>query len=82
VVRLGHRIYFERVVPLLAQLLGGDARAYTYLPQSARAFPPPDQLAAIMEAAGWSEVRYRLVGMGAAAVHIGRKRNPSARAGV
>lgn len=73
-VRLGHRIYFERVVPLIARFFGGDARAYTYLPQSARAFPPPEQLAAMMRAAGWDDVRYRLVGMGAAAVHIGYRR--------
>lgn len=78
-IRFGHRIYFERAVPLLARLLGGDARAYTYLPQSARAFPPPDQLAILMHAAGWRDVRYRLLGMGAAAVHIGWKRNQAER---
>jgi demethylmenaquinone methyltransferase / 2-methoxy-6-polyprenyl-1,4-benzoquinol methylase len=73
-VRLGHRMYFEQVVPRLAQALGGDARAYTYLPQSARAFPAPDALANIMQSAGWCDVRYRLVGMGAAAVHVAVKR--------
>jgi demethylmenaquinone methyltransferase / 2-methoxy-6-polyprenyl-1,4-benzoquinol methylase len=73
-VRLGHRLYFELAVPRLAQLFGGDARAYTYLPQSARAFPPPERLSELMRAAGWVDVRYRLVGMGAAAVHIGFKR--------
>ncbi len=36
-IRLGHRLYFEGVVPWIGQLLGGDRRAYTYLPQSARA---------------------------------------------
>ena len=69
----GHRIYFEQIVPHLAQMLGGDGRAYSYLPQSARAFPPPEQLAEIMQAAGWQRVRYRLLGLGAAAVHIGYK---------
>jgi demethylmenaquinone methyltransferase/2-methoxy-6-polyprenyl-1,4-benzoquinol methylase len=73
-VRLGHQIYFELIVPRLAQLFGGDMRAYTYLPQSARAFPPPEQLAERMRAAGWVDVRYRLLGMGAAAVHVGFKR--------
>jgi demethylmenaquinone methyltransferase/2-methoxy-6-polyprenyl-1,4-benzoquinol methylase len=73
-LRLGHRLYFERVVPLLARALGADATAYTYLPQSARAFPPPEELAAIMRAAGWSDVRYRLLGLGAAALHTALKR--------
>jgi demethylmenaquinone methyltransferase/2-methoxy-6-polyprenyl-1,4-benzoquinol methylase len=72
-VRLGHRIYFEGVVPWIGQLLGGDRRAYTYLPQSARAFPPPAELAALMRDAGWVYVSYRLVGLGAAAIHIGAK---------
>ncbi len=73
-LQLGHRMYFERVVPLLARALGADPTAYTYLPQSARAFPDPDTLAHMMQDAGWSEVRYTLLGMGAVAVHIARKR--------
>lgn len=72
-LRLGHRIYFERLVPLLARAFGADSDAYTYLPQSARVFPAPELLARIMQDAGWSEVRYRLLGMGAVAVHTGIK---------
>ena len=72
-LRLGHRLYFEQVVPRLTALLGGDSTAYTYLPQSARAFPEPPALARIIEAAGWSEVRYKLLGMGAVAVHTAIK---------
>lgn len=72
-VRLGHRAYFEGVVPWIGQILGGDRRAYTYLPQSARAFPPPERLAEIMYGAGWRHVSYRLVGMGAAAIHVGAR---------
>lgn len=72
-LRLGHRLYFEQVVPRITALLGGDSTAYTYLPQSARAFPLPDALARIMQQAGWSEVRYTLLGMGAVAVHTAVK---------
>jgi demethylmenaquinone methyltransferase/2-methoxy-6-polyprenyl-1,4-benzoquinol methylase len=72
-IRLGHRIYFERIVPLLARALGADATAYTYLPQSARAFPPPETLARIMHESGWRHVRYTLLGLGAVAVHVGIK---------
>ncbi|NJN18173.1 MAG: ubiquinone/menaquinone biosynthesis methyltransferase [Oscillochloris sp.] len=71
--RLGHRLYFEGVVPWIGWLFGGDRRAYSYLPQSARAFPPPDQLADLMRAAGWKYVTYRLTGLGAAAIHVGAK---------
>ncbi len=72
-LRIGHQLYFQRLVPLLARALGGDATAYTYLPQSARAFPPPPALAQIMRDAGWADVSYRLLGFGAAALHIGTK---------
>ena len=68
-LRVGHRLYFERVVPLLVQAFGGDVTAYTYLPQSARDFPPPGALADLMRAAGWAEVRYEFLGLGAVAVH-------------
>ena len=72
-LRLGHRTYFERVVPLLAGLVGADRTAYTYLPQSARQFPSPDILAHIMQEAGWQDVSYRLLGLGAVALHTARK---------
>jgi demethylmenaquinone methyltransferase/2-methoxy-6-polyprenyl-1,4-benzoquinol methylase len=72
-IRLGHRIYFGYVVPLLARALGADPTAYTYLPQSARAFPPPATLARIMQDTGWRQVQYTLLGLGAVAVHVGIK---------
>lgn len=72
-IRWGHRVYFEQVVPWIGALLGGDRRAYTYLPQSARAFPSPDRLAAMMQEAGWRHVFYRLYGLGAVAIHVGAK---------
>lgn len=72
-IRLGHRLYFEGVVPWIGQLLGGDRRAYTYLPQSARAFPPPAELATLMRAAGWQLVNYRLYSLGAVAIHVGAR---------
>jgi len=72
-VRLGHRLYFEGVVPWIGQIIGGDRRAYTYLPQSARAFPSPERLATMMGEAGWRHVTYRLLSLGAVAIHVGAK---------
>lgn len=72
-VRFGHQVYFERIVPLIARAVGADATAYTYLPQSARAFPLPPALAHIMQESGWHSVSFRLLGMGAVAVHTGYK---------
>jgi demethylmenaquinone methyltransferase/2-methoxy-6-polyprenyl-1,4-benzoquinol methylase len=72
-LRFGHRFYFERIVPVVGGLINNDMRFYAYLPQSARAFPPPDTLAQMMRSAGWQHVYYTLHGMGAVAIHVGAK---------
>ncbi len=72
-VRLGHQLYFNRVVPLIGKLLSGHGEAYTYLPESAKNFPPPEELKRIMERAGLERVSFRLYGLGAAAIHVGSK---------
>lgn len=50
---------------------GGVAAAYSYLPNSVKRFPSPDGLAAEMQRAGLSEIRYRLLAGGIVAVHAG-----------
>ena len=72
-VRLGHRIYFNSIVPLIGGAISGNRRAYTYLPQSAERFPRPGELCDLLRAAGWRQPHYRLVGLGAAAVHTATK---------
>lgn len=72
-LRAGHRMYFEHIVPWIGGVLNNDRRFYTYLPHSARAFPTPDELAQIMRDAGWRHVQYHLLGMGAVAVHVGTR---------
>ena len=65
-----YRLWFDKGVPLIGKLLpGGDA--YTYLPASVRRFPGPGELADLMRAAGFDEVRYRVFGAGIVALHAG-----------
>jgi demethylmenaquinone methyltransferase / 2-methoxy-6-polyprenyl-1,4-benzoquinol methylase len=47
------------------------ADAYTYLPNSVKRFPGPAALAAEMERAGLSEIRYVLLAGGIVAIHSG-----------
>jgi demethylmenaquinone methyltransferase/2-methoxy-6-polyprenyl-1,4-benzoquinol methylase len=72
-VRWGHRFYFNRIVPIIGRIISGHKEAYTYLPESARNFPPPPELKKIMERAGLENVRYSLHGFGAVAIHVGEK---------
>jgi demethylmenaquinone methyltransferase / 2-methoxy-6-polyprenyl-1,4-benzoquinol methylase len=66
-----HDLWFDRAVPLLGALVAGDAAAYSYLPASVRAFPRARELAELMTAVGLVAVRYRLLGFGAVALHVG-----------
>ncbi len=66
-----HQVWMGRVVPLLGRVVAGDADAYAYLPASVAAFPRAEALAAIMSAAGLRNVRFRRLGFGAVALHVG-----------
>jgi demethylmenaquinone methyltransferase/2-methoxy-6-polyprenyl-1,4-benzoquinol methylase len=65
-----YRYWFDGVVPVLGRL-AGDADAYSYLPNSVKRFPGPEQLAATMAACGLERVRYVLTAGGIIALHAG-----------
>ncbi len=70
-VSIGYDLYFHRIAPRIAALLGGHAAAYRYLPRSVAAFPDADGLAAHMRDAGFARVRYERLSFGIAAIHVG-----------
>jgi len=70
-----YRFWFDGVVPLLGKLLPGGA-AYSYLPASVRRFPRPDDLAALIAAAGFADVRYRTFAGGIVALHTAKAELP------
>jgi len=65
VVRAGHRVYFERVVPFVGGLLS-DRSAYRYLPQSTVYMPSQDELVAMLREAGFARITKRRHAFGAA----------------
>jgi len=64
-LRIGHAVYFRRVVPLLGALLS-DRDAYAYLPESAAYLPDEPTLIAMIHTAGFAEVRKQSLLGGAA----------------
>ena len=64
-------LWFDRIVPLLGRTLPGGA-AYSYLPASVARFPGAEELAALLERAGFAEVRFRLLAGSIVALHTGR----------
>ena len=72
ILRPFFRFWFDVLVPLAGRVLPGG-EAYTYLPASVRRCPGPDDLSALFESAGFEDVRYRLLGGGIVALHVGVK---------
>jgi demethylmenaquinone methyltransferase/2-methoxy-6-polyprenyl-1,4-benzoquinol methylase len=67
------RFYFYQLVPLLGRVLAGQGDAYHYLPHSLTHFLSPEELKAVMEETGLSQVWYRRLMLGTVAVHVGFK---------
>lgn len=65
--------YFRRILPLVGRLVSRHGSAYAYLPASVLAFPEPDALAAMMQASGFTRVRWEALAGGIVAVHVGER---------
>lgn len=63
VLRMGHGLYFGRVVPLIGGLLS-DRAAYRYLPKSVAYLPATDVLLDMVREAGFEAVQRRLLSGG------------------
>jgi demethylmenaquinone methyltransferase/2-methoxy-6-polyprenyl-1,4-benzoquinol methylase len=67
-----YSLWFDRLVPVIGSL-AGDSDAYSYLPNSVRTFPEPERLAAMIEGAGFTEIRWLLLAGGIIAIHSATK---------
>lgn len=66
-------LWFDRVVPWLGAKISGDAWAYSYLPESVKAFVAPDELAEIMRRNGLQNVTWQPNAGGIVTLHAGTK---------
>jgi len=69
-LRAAHSLYFDRLVPLVGGIFS-DRQAYRYLPQSTAYLPPPEELKAMLSAAGFLEVDREVLLLGAAQILTG-----------
>ena len=67
---LGHRLYFEKVVPVIGGLLS-DRDAYAYLPRSMAYLPPPEELLVMVQSAGFPTARRIQLSGGVAQLLVG-----------
>jgi len=64
-MRMGHGIYFGRVVPVIGGILS-NGRAYSYLPRSVEYLPEPAELLDVVRAGGFRDVDRTLLSGGIA----------------
>jgi len=72
-IRQGHALYFDRLVPFVGGLLS-DRTAYSYLPQSTAYLPPVEELLAMLAAAGFFAAARQTRLLGAVQILTGVKR--------
>ncbi len=73
VFRWLYDFYSFYIMPFLGQLIAGNRKAYTHLPESIRMFPLPDELAELLTKIGFSQVTYRSLTNGIAVIHLAVK---------
>lgn len=66
-------LYSFNVIPALGQMVTGDRESYQYLVESIRKFPDQEAFLAMIQGAGFSQVKYRNLSLGIAALHSGWK---------
>ena len=79
VIRALYRFYFHRVLPVVGGVVSGHPTAYRYLPRSVAGFPPEEELAARLQASGFTGVEWTTLSFGIAAIHVGQKAPAGAR---
>lgn len=67
------QFHLHTIIPALGRLLTGQQDAYHYLPDSTEGFLKPEQLTVRMATAGFEQVRFQRLMLGAIAIHWGRK---------
>ena len=65
--------YFKRILPAIGSFISGHPTAYRYLPDSVSNFPTREELAGRMRSVGFSQVSWRPLTFGVAAIHVGER---------
>jgi demethylmenaquinone methyltransferase/2-methoxy-6-polyprenyl-1,4-benzoquinol methylase len=73
VVRAFFHVYLRAFVGPMGVLLSGKRGAYRYLAESVARFYKPDEIREMLLAAGFGEVSYRPLFLGATGIHVAKK---------
>ena len=68
-----YALYSKVVIPTLGKLLSKDKSAYTYLPESIKAFPQGKKMKEIILKAGFREVQFKRLTLGICTLYMATK---------
>lgn len=80
IIRIGHRLYFGKVVPKVGGWLS-DPAAYRYLPRSVAYLPPTEQMVASLRDRGFADARHSLFTFGVTQLLTGSRSHPDTAMG-
>ena len=66
--------YFKYLLPFFGRRVSGHEAAYSYLPASVGAFPPPPEFVTLLERSGFVDVRAVPLSLGIVYLYVGRRR--------
>jgi demethylmenaquinone methyltransferase/2-methoxy-6-polyprenyl-1,4-benzoquinol methylase len=72
ILRAGHAVYFERIVPLIGGALS-DREAYRYLPRSMAYLPSTSEMVAMLRRAGFPSIRRLQLSGGITQLFVGTR---------
>jgi len=69
-----YNLYFRGILPAIGKLVSRHSSAYTYLPETVKAFPDGSKFVNIMEDSGYEHVERHILTFGVASIYTGIKR--------
>lgn len=68
-----YHFYFRYITPAIGKIFSKDNSAYTYLPESVKAFPAGEDFLSVLKKAGFKETKAIPVTFGVASIYIAKK---------
>lgn len=65
--------YSTKILPIIGKLVSKDSSAYTYLPESVKAFPDGKAFLDVFEHAGFKETAVKTLTFGICSIYLGKK---------
>jgi demethylmenaquinone methyltransferase/2-methoxy-6-polyprenyl-1,4-benzoquinol methylase len=68
-----YNFYFKWILPKIGNTISKDQAAYTYLPESVRAFPDGDEFLGVLKKVGFKNTQCKALTLGISSIYIGTK---------